>query len=76
LPLERWLARWANERAERCLAEVLAAARRYARTREQRHHHEATGSEAQDLLDAIAALTGPTMPASSIAARGTLGGRG
>ncbi len=59
LRLERWLARWADERAERCLAEVLAAARRYARTREQRHHHEATGSEAQDLLDAIATLTGP-----------------
>src|SRR6266542_2948395 len=62
LRLERWLARWADERAERCLAEVLAAARRYARTREQRHHHEATGSEAQDLLDALATLTGPTAP--------------
>src|SRR6266542_4190524 len=53
------------------LAEVLArrstqgevpAACRYARTREQRHHHEATGSEAQDLLDALATLTGPTAP--------------
>jgi hypothetical protein len=62
LSLERWLARWAGERADRCLAEVLAAARRYARTREQRHHHEATGGEAQDLLDAIATLTGPTTP--------------
>lgn len=62
LRLERWLARWVDERAERSLAEVQAAACRYARTREQRHHHEATGREAQDLLDAIATLTGPTVP--------------
>ncbi len=59
LRLERWLGRWAEQQAERALPEVLAAARRYARTREQRHRHEATGTEAQDLLDAIATLTGP-----------------
>jgi hypothetical protein len=34
LPLERWLAHWVDERAERCLAEALTAARRYAHTRE------------------------------------------
>jgi hypothetical protein len=59
---ERWLVHWVEERRARCLAEAAAAAHRYARTREQRHHHEATGSEAQDLLDALAALTGPTGP--------------
>jgi len=66
LPLERWLGRWVEERTQRCLDDALAAARRYARTREQRHHHEATGSEGEDLLDAIAMLTGG--PGSDVAA--------
>jgi hypothetical protein len=62
LRLERWLGRWVEQQAERVVPEVIKAAHRYARTREQRYHHEASGSEAQDLLDAIATLTGPTNP--------------
>lgn len=62
LRLDRWLDRWVEERLERSLAEILGAARRYARTREHSHHQEATGREAQDLLEAIDTLTGPTVP--------------
>jgi hypothetical protein len=58
LRLERWLERWAREREQRTLEEAIAAARRYVRTRQQRYHHEATGTETQDLLDAIAAVLG------------------
>ncbi len=58
LRLERWLERWARERERRTLQEAVAAARRYGRTRQQRYQHEATGTETQDLLDAIAAVLG------------------
>lgn len=64
LRLERWLQRWAHEREERILAEAVAAARRYVRTRQQRYHAEATGTEAQDLVDAMAALLGDGPPAA------------
>src|SRR6266540_1197885 len=58
LRLERWLERWAHQREQRTLDEAVAAARRYVRTRQQRYRHEATGTETQDLLEAIAAVLG------------------
>lgn len=58
LRLERWMEHWAREREQRTLEEARTAARRYVRTRQQRYRHEATGTETQDLLDAIAAVLG------------------
>src|SRR6266540_933647 len=52
------LEHWAHQREQRTLDEAVAAARRYVRTRQQRYRHEATGTETQDLLEAIAAVLG------------------
>ena len=62
LRLERWLQRWAREREQRTVEEAIAAARRYVRTRQQRYQHEASGTETQDLLDAVAAVLGGEPP--------------
>jgi hypothetical protein len=59
LRLERWLERWARDRERATLEQATAAARRYVRTRQQRYQHQATGTETQDLLDALAAVLGP-----------------
>jgi hypothetical protein len=58
LRLERWLTRWVAAREERELAQALAAARRYVRLRQHRYRAEATGTEADELQAALAALLG------------------
>jgi hypothetical protein len=58
LRLERWLVGWAAAREDRELAAAVAAARRYVRTRRQRHRGEATGTEAAELLAAMAVVLG------------------
>jgi hypothetical protein len=58
LRVEGWLARWVAAREERELAAALEAARRYVRTRQHRHHAEATGSEAGELRAALGFLLG------------------
>jgi hypothetical protein len=59
LDLERWLRQWVQQRLARAAPDVAEAARRYVRVRQQRYHHEATGSEADDLRAALAVLFGP-----------------
>jgi hypothetical protein len=66
LRLERWLTQWVAAREERELAQALAAARRYVRTRQHRYRAEAIGTEADELRAALATLLG---------ARGERGGR-
>jgi hypothetical protein len=56
--LDPWLALWVDRRRDRVVAEATAAARRYLRTRQRRHHEAATGAEAEELLAAMAALLG------------------
>jgi hypothetical protein len=58
LRLERWLAGWAAAREDRELAAAVAAARRYVHTRRQRYQGEATGTEAAELLAAMAVVLG------------------
>jgi hypothetical protein len=58
LRLERWPTRWVAAREERELAQALAAARRYVRTRQHRYRAEATGTEADELQATLAALLG------------------
>lgn len=58
LRLEPWLARWVRERQDRALVEAITAARRYVRTRQHRSQEEATGTEAGELLAAMAVLLG------------------
>jgi hypothetical protein len=64
LRLERWLAQWVAARSERELAAALVAARRYVRTRQHRHHAEATGAEADELRTALGSLLGTRGQAS------------
>jgi len=59
LDLERWLRHWVEQRLARAGPDAADAARRYVRVRQQRYHHEATGTEADDLRAALAVLFGP-----------------
>lgn len=59
LELERWLGQWVARQLDRAQPDAADAARRYVRVRQQRYHHEATGTEADDLCAAMAVLFGP-----------------
>jgi hypothetical protein len=62
LRLERWLQRWIQAREQAITAAAVEAARRYVRARQPRYQNEATGTEADDLVAALAALIGTPLP--------------
>ncbi len=68
LRLERWLSRWVLAREQTTVAAAVEAARRYVRARQPRYRDGVTGTEADDLLAALAALLGAPPPPSPPAA--------